>query len=51
MKSNWDVFLSGFFGSFKLVAAIVMAVVGVLSAFVNGALDSPSRRGDKSAPT
>ena len=28
--------VDGFFGSFKLVATIVMALVGVISGFING---------------
>ena len=51
MNANWKIFLGGFYGSFKLAAAIVMAVVGVASAFVNGTLESPPHHGDKSANT
>jgi hypothetical protein len=52
IKSGMDSFLSGFFGSFKLAAAIVMAIVGVAAAFVNGTFDtSSSHHADRSART
>ncbi len=44
IKTGWAAFLDGFYGSFKLAAAIVLAVIGVASAFVNGTLNSHDHR-------
>jgi hypothetical protein len=49
IRTGWTSFLDGFYGSFKLAAAIVLAVIGVASAFVNGGLNSHEhqKRGER----
>ena len=49
IQTGWNSFLSGFFGSFKLAAAIVMAVVSVSAAFVNSGTDAPAHHKDKAS--
>lgn len=49
MNSLWLSFKEGFFGPFKLVAAIALAVYDVTSAFVNGRLDEQMARRGKSS--
>lgn len=46
IRSSWGSFVEGFVGSFRLAAAIILAVVGVASAFVNDA-SHPHRASDK----
>lgn len=47
IRRGWYAFLDGFYGSFKLAGAIVMAVIGVSAAFVNGDLNSQQHQQDK----
>ena len=49
IQSGWDSFLIGFYGSFKLATAIVMAVVSVSAAFINSGPDSSSHHRDKTS--
>jgi hypothetical protein len=49
LKTGFNSFLDGFVGSFVLASAIVMAVVGVASAFVNGTLQAKSSQGRDSS--
>lgn len=49
MSTIWRSFREGFVGSFALAGAIIMAVVGVASAFVHG--DAPAKRHTQRAAT
>lgn len=48
MKPLWEAFRDGFVGAFVLAGAIVMAIVGVASAFVHNG-ETPARRQSDSA--
>lgn len=48
MKALWEPFRDGFVGAFVLAGSIVMAVVGVASAFVHSG-EAPARRPHDSA--
>ena len=49
IQTGWNLFLEGFYGSFKLAGAIVMAVIGVSTAFVNGGLDAHKHHQDETS--
>ncbi|MCW5668122.1 MAG: hypothetical protein KIT86_00585 [Hydrogenophaga sp.] len=51
MNKLWRSFTEGFVGSFVLAGAIVMSIVSVASAFVNGSLEQERHNHDGKTQT